>query len=274
MKRIVAELKSRDDYEARMNQVECSTCGREANRPEYRIFGEKEWKSAFQELKVDCSECANQKELAKIMNTNKRNLREIIKERFEKDYWIIPPDLLSAGFKNFKTNNNSVFEAKRAVMEYVKTFDSNPESRYNLLLMGNSGAGKSHLAVTKARTLKEKGFIVGFLTSGTLLTKIQDTWKEKDHQSKEKIYKDLEMFELLVIDDIGSEAKSASEYDWSKKELFEIVERRKCKPTIYTSNFNIEHLPTAIGEKVFSRLHYNTKFIEIVTEVYRKSKRI
>lgn len=160
-------------------------------------------------------------------------------------------------------------------MDFVKTFiEMDSVKRYNLLLMGNTGAGKTHLAIAIARTLKEKGFLVGVLTTGTLLSIIKATFQKGASQTEKGIFNDLRKFDLLVLDDIGSEARGKDEFDWSKSKLYEIVNHRVGKPTIYTSNFNEQHLPTAIGERVFSRLYNNTKFIELVTDDYRKKFQI
>lgn len=276
MSHYVEELKERDDYEARMNTVPCDFCEGQAYRPEYRILGESEWKPTSPHLKEECSRCASQKVFEEFATKGKEDLRNNLAKRFEDEYWFIPEDLKQAGFKNFKVNGgSSVLEAKRIAMDYTKNFvGTDPEQRHNLLIMGSVGTGKTHLSAAIARTLKEQGVLVGLLTTGTLLTKIKATYQKGASKTEEDIFRDLKKFELLVLDDLGSEAKSKDEFDWSKNKLFEIVNTRIGKPTIYTSNFNEKHLPTAIGERVFSRLNNNTKFIELVTDDYRKNYRI
>ncbi|WP_265154661.1 P-loop NTPase family protein [Bacillus altitudinis] len=121
--------------------------------------------------------------------------------------------------------------------------------------------------------LKEEGFLVGVLTTGTLLSKIKSTYQKGASKTEEDVFKDISKFDLLILDDLGSEARSNDEFDWSKNKLFEIVNHRIGKPTIYTSNFNELHLPTAIGERVFSRLQYNNKFIELIADDFRTNFR-
>ncbi|MFJ9386988.1 ATP-binding protein [Peribacillus sp. NPDC101481] len=273
MKHYVAELKDRDDYEARMSEGECASCRRKANKPEYRIFGQKEWRSAYKEGEIECKACADQKELDKVLERNKTGLHEQLTSRFEKEYWHIPDDLKNAGFKNFKVDGyGNVSEAKKAAMDYVKTFAAlYPENRYNLTIMGPPGTGKTHLVTAIARTLKEQEFLVMLLTTGALLSKIKATYQKGASQTEEGIFNYLRKADLLVLDDLGSEARSKDEFDWSKNKLFEIINLRIGKPTIYTSNFNEQHLPTAIGERAFSRLYNNNKFIELVTDDYRKN---
>ncbi|WP_100400613.1 ATP-binding protein [Bacillus sp. FJAT-44742] len=272
MKHYVEELQNRNDYEARMAEEVCIVCRGKANSPEYRIHGEKEWKRACKELEIKCKACTEQKELARVLERNKIKSNEHLNRRFEKEYWFIPEDLKNAGFKNFTVGNEgTLHEAKRTTMDYVKTFHSlAQEKRSNLLIMGNPGTGKTHLTTAVARTLKEKGILVGHLTTGTLLSKIKSTYQKGSKQTEEGIFNDLRKFELLVLDDLGSEARSKDEFDWSKNKLFEIVNLRVGKPTIYTSNFNEQHLPSAVGERVYSRLHHRTNFIKLVTEDFRK----
>jgi DNA replication protein DnaC len=58
--------------------------------------------------------------------------------------------------------------------------------------------------------------------------------------------------------------------------IFELVESRSGKPTIYTSNLTDTDLPKAVGGRVFSRLYDNTKFIDLFIENYdyRKTRKI
>ncbi|RKQ32307.1 ATP-binding protein [Oceanobacillus halophilus] len=272
LKHFVTELKDRDDFDVRASERKCVICSKMTTVPEYRFYEKKEWTPAINEQSINCKSCTDQKELAKVLKANHISTKEYLSKRFEKQYWEIPDDLKHAGFKNFLVDSNSnVFEAKRTSIEYVKKFtEIEPERRYNLLIMGNPGTGKTHLVTAIARTLRKKGFLVGFITTGKLLGKIQSTFNKGSSYTKEDIYKDIKRFDLLILDDLGSEAKSKDEFDWSKKELFEIVNLRIRKPTIYTTNYNEKHLPTAIGERVYSRLYNNTKFIKLVTDDYRK----
>ncbi|MGO5012795.1 ATP-binding protein [Niallia sp. Sow4_A1] len=155
----------------------------------------------------------------------------------------------------------------------MKTFLASEQDRYNLLIQGNPGTGKTHLCVAIARTLKEKGFIVGFLTTGQLLSKIKSTYNKASIITEENIFKDLKKLDLLILDDLGAEASGGND-DWRKSIIFEIVESRSGKPTIYTSNLTDQDLPMVVGERVFSRLYDNTKFIDLFTEDYRKKLRI
>lgn len=275
MKHHVKELKNRDDYEVRISEGQCAVCRRGVEKLQFRIFGKEEWKSACEDWKIMCKECKDHMELNKVLEGSNSNHREKLTSRLEAEYLHIPKDLKNAGFKNFNVHDNNVLNAKKAAMDFTKTFaDMEAENRYNLMIMGNPGTGKTHLVTAIARTLKKQGFLIGLITTGTLLSKIKATYKKGGSQTEESIFNDLKKFDLLILDDIGSEARSRDEFDWSKNKLFEIVNLRNGKSTIYTSNFNEQHLSNVVGERVCSRLYYNTKFIELVTDDYRKNFQI
>ncbi|MGM7637588.1 ATP-binding protein [Bacillus sp. Hm123] len=274
VKRYVPELQDRDDFTVKTQRRVCDKCGSESNSAFlYKIQESTEWIEV--PVSDECLDCNKAKELQEFMKKQELQASSDRRERLMKDYLMIPSDLVAAGFKNYKETNHVTARALKEAVEYTKHFLANQEEdRYGLILMGSCGTGKSHLCVAIARTLKEKGFAVGFLTTGALLAKIKTTYSKGASQSEEDIFKDLQRFDLLILDDIGSETGSKDEFAWSKTKLFEVVNNRIGKPTIYTSNFNEVELPQAIGERTFSRMFNKTKFIDVFTDDYRKTLRI
>jgi len=269
----VEELKERkrDEFKVRKQLHNCLECGHNVESIEYCIKGEEEWKLAH--TKVLCKTCRDIKEIPKAMERKRGAARTQLRERVKKEYWHIPEDLNEAGFKNFKiSNNSSLLEAKRVSMAYIKAVLEG--KAHNLLLMGKPGTGKTHLATAIARTAKKEGLSVGFLTTGMLLTIYKSTYKSGSEKTEEDVIKDIKQFDLLILDDLGSEATGNSEFDWTKKRIFETVNSRIGKPTVYTSNYNDEHLPRAIGERVYSRLNNHTIFIQVIAEDCRQKRRI
>ena len=276
LKYYVPELKDRDDYEIRDVYLDCEVCGKKnsAVTTQYRLLGSDIWKNASSEKRMcwDCWKQEQNKEFQKELELDNERRKKEMADRLTKEYFFIPEDLKDAGFKNYEHVNNVAARAKQAAVQYYKDFIA--DKRYNLLLMGSPGTGKTHLCTAIARSLKQEGILVGFLTTGTLLRKIKTTYQKGASKTEEEIINDIKKFELLVLDDLGSEASTKDEFAWSKKTLFEIVNSRIGKPTIYTTNFNEEALPNAVGEHVFSRLNNNTKFVDMFTDDYRKNFRI
>lgn len=220
----------------------------------------------------DCSNCRSQEALNDYMANSLREQRDEIAKRLDTEYFNVPKNLKKAGFKNYYETDVVTAKAKEEAIRFTKAFLES-ETVYNLLIMGNPGTGKTHLCSAIARTVRDKGFIVGFLTTGHLLSLIKKTYQNGAAKSEWEILKDIRKMDLLILDDVGSEATGGND-DWRKCMLFEIVESRNGKPTIYTSNLTDTDLPMAVGERVFSRLYDNTKFIDLFTEDYRKRLQI
>lgn len=246
--------------------LKCPDCGKNERRGLFYRTDHGDWQPNGETF---CKYCEDKK-LAKRLTTI--TFPENLKERLEREYYLIPENLKNAGFKNYEELDDITTKAKEAAMNYAKEFLAG--ERFNLLILGNPGTGKSHLSVAIARTIKLKDYIVGYLTTGEVLRKIKNTYRPGASKTEEDIFKDLKRFDLLVLDDLGSESVGGND-DWRKAMLFEIVNSRLGLPTVYTSNLDDLQLPEAVGSRVSSRLYDNTKFIDIFTADYRqKLKRV
>jgi DNA replication protein DnaC len=138
-----------------------------------------------------------------------------MEERLDAEYYRPPSILKNAGFKNYQETNKVTARAKEDVIYFTKELMELKKGEQNLLVMGNTGTGKTHLCTAAARTLKEKGFTVVFLTSGQLLAKIKSTYQRESLKTSQEILNDIEKLNLLILDDVGSEA-TGSNGDWRK----------------------------------------------------------
>jgi len=271
VKKRVLSLRDKE-FEAIYQDVKCQKCREnEAQELVYRVFGENDWKKVSEIDELWCKECRD-KSLIETTDDVEAYRNRAIAER----YWFIPDDLIEAGFRNYDPCDEQTEKARSLCMKYVQHFSNNSkEDRANLVLMGSCGSGKSHLSVAIARTIKDKGFTVGFITTGELLTKIKSTYNKHSSVSEGQILDDIKKLDLLIIDDLAAETHNLKDdFSWSKTKIFDIVNARIGKPTIYSSNLNDKALEKAVGERVFSRLNKNTKFIELFTEDYRKRLRV
>ncbi|MDM5310347.1 ATP-binding protein [Peribacillus frigoritolerans] len=271
VKKLVPKLADRDDFEAEYQyKLPCSSCREEtAIGLFYRILNQEDWYAASETM--ECSVCRDREAFNVNQSKSLEELRASISERLTNEYFLLPEDLMDAGFKNFEKTNDVSSKAKEEAMSYTKMFLAGDQ--YNLLIMGNPGTGKSHLCTAIARTIKETGCSVGFLTTGKLLSIIKTAYSKGAAKSEEDILRDIKKIDLLVLDDVGSEAIGGND-NWRKGMIFEIVECRSGKPTIYTTNLTDTVLPVAVGDRVFSRLYKNTKFIDLFIENYDYRKKL
>lgn len=254
---------------------DCPKCGQRKDNSTgaifYRVNKDRKWIQLGETF--ECSNCRGHEALDLYMENSLKKQRHEIAHRLERDYFHIPQNLKGAGFKNYYETDIVTAKAKEEAICYTKAFLEDENESYNLLIMGNPGTGKTHLCSAIARTAKEEGYTVGFLTTGYLLSLIKTTYQKGAGKSERGILRDIGKLDLLILDDVGSEAIGGND-DWRKTIIFEVVESRSGKPTIYTSNLTDTDLPMAVGERVFSRLYDNTKFIDLFTEDYRKRLQI
>lgn len=268
--KLVPELEGKDyEIEFKTN-LACPDCGKSGSIGTVALFYRMAYGKWIQAGKTfKCSSCRDTEALKIYMENSLReqNIERTI--RLIKEYFLLSNHLKEAGFKNYYETNKITASAKAKAISFTKSYLSSDSKNNNLLIMGNPGTGKSHLCAAIARTIKEQGFSVGFLTTGQLLSKIKATYKQGSMKTEEEVFRDIKKLDLLILDDLGSEAIGGND-DWRKGILFEVIECRYGKATIYTSNLTDIDLPVAVGERVFSRLHDNTKFIDLFTDDYRK----
>ncbi|MFE4140477.1 ATP-binding protein [Peribacillus sp. YIM B13472] len=273
VKKMVPILVDCDDFELKYQcNLPCPGCGdKTGSGLFYRISNKKVWLQDGDTMK--CSVCRDREAFKNYQDKSLKELISSVGERLTKEYFFLPESLKNPGFNNYQETNNITAGAKERAVSFTKTFLASTDACHNLLIMGNPGTGKTHLCAAIARNIKQKGFTVGFLTTGKLLSMIRETYQKEPAKTESEILRDITRLDLLILDDVGSEAKGGND-DWRKGMFFEIVESRSGKPTIYTSNLTDVDLPVAVGKRVYSRLHDNTQFIDLFTEDYRKNLRI
>jgi DNA replication protein DnaC len=110
--------------------------------------------------------------------------------------------------------------AKRTVQTFVREYPGGDQS--GLLLMGNSGVGKTHLAVAALRELIGRGHNGYFCEYGTLLREIQNSYRAENEMSEIRILQPVLSAEVLVIDDLGCIKPS----DWVRDTVGYILNAR------------------------------------------------
>jgi DNA replication protein DnaC len=169
-------------------------------------------------------------------------------------------------FDNYKPTNKTQELALEVARDFYETYD--PKESRNLLFSGLYGVGKSHLAFSIVRDLMMKKEVTCIFTSvPKLLTHIRDTFRKDSDVSELQLLIALEEIDVLVLDDIGAEKES----DWVHEKIFELIDSRAGKHTIYTTNLSSVELDQKIGKRNFSRLIMDTEIVRIEGEDNRES---
>lgn len=124
-----------------------------------------------------------------------------------------------------------------------------------LLLLGQVGSGKTHLAAAAVNYLLERERRNLLFTGATDFFEELKSSFDADEESKSKAWRlqqKVKKVPFLVIDDLGSHNFS----DWARSVLFTILNYRlnEMQTTIITTNLNSEQLRENLGNRLMSRL--------------------
>lgn len=152
------------------------------------------------------------------------------------------PKYRGCTFDNYEISpdNREAYQAARA---FTTAW---PDSK-DLLIYGNPGNGKSHLAAAIGNALLADDVIVVFAAYVDLLEAIKATYNGGDG-SEAAILDAICRADLLILDDLGVERPS----EYTLDVLFRITERRgrNFRRTVYTTNYSPPELVIRYGKAV------------------------
>ncbi len=150
-------------------------------------------------------------------------------------------------FETFKETpeNQKALELCR---EFVKGFDNWTRG---IMLTGEVGRGKTHLAAAVANELLNRLYTVVFGNITNIISLIRSSYSRNDLQENE-ILDTLAAVDLLIIDDLGKENDSS----YTKSLIYQIINRRyeDNGKVVITTNLNSADLQQKFGEATVSRL--------------------
>ena len=185
----------------------------------------------------------------------------------------IPERYADCSFDNFTVYDNGYLEAAiRRARQFAVDF---PVVKKGLLFIGRPGVGKTHLAVATLRAAMAESNLQGaFEDTRRLLASLRHGYEQKS-RDEAKVYERIIDAELLVLDDIGAERRTAWVEDTLDRLETIVIERYNAKrPTIFTTNYfdnddAIEGLRVRIGSRLLSRLHEMCHWYELYGPDYR-----
>lgn len=258
------ELKEKVNVDdVKLIKFECSQCkGKTIDGWEFEFEGSKQQITAA----TVCNSCGT-KELSRqvTIELDEKRVGQLISN------WWYMNDKEQSGFKNYIDTTKCTQEAKKNAIAYTQLFSTKSLKEKNLLIMGNPGTGKTHLSKAIARTLRARGFKVGYIPAVDLFNKIKATY---DTGQTERLFKEMKELDLLVIDDMGVETTKVNDVSWTIRTWTEIIDARLGLTNIWTTNLEDTNLGNIVGQRAFSRMYEDTRFIDLFTDDYRKTKSV
>ena len=156
-------------------------------------------------------------------------------------------------------NKNLVLELARC--EYI-------DRKENLLALGNSGTGKTHIALALGLAACQKGYRVRFTTAASL---VHELIEAKDEKRLMRYQKQMATHELLIVDELGFVPLSKT----GAELLFEVFSQRyERTSTMVTSNLPFSEWTETLGSErltgaLLDRLTHHVHILEMNGESYR-----
>ena len=161
---------------------------------------------------------------------------------------------------------NKLLVLELARCEYV-------ERRENVIALGNSGTGKTHVALGLGLAACQKGLAVGFTTAAALVHELREA---RDERRLLRLQKQLAAYRLLIIDELGYVPLSST----GAELLFEVFSQRYERGSvIVTSNLPFDEWTSVFGTErltgaLLDRLTHHVHILELNGDSYRlKSSR-
>jgi DNA replication protein DnaC len=185
----------------------------------------------------------------------------------------IPKRYQHCTLANFTAYNESLQNAQAAAQRVAEAF---PALTRGLLLEGQPGVGKTHLAVAVLKQVIQTTAARGlFYDTRGLLRLTRSTYDPSIRMTELEILRPVMTADLLVLDDLGAEKTT----EWVDETMNLIVNTRysERRLTIFTSNYldipddtDPNSLLFRIGFRMRSRLHEMCEFLQLDGADYRE----
>lgn len=168
----------------------------------------------------------------------------------------IPPRFSSRRFDDYRAETEGQKRALRICKAYADSFEENLKLGRSILMLGNVGTGKTHLAASVGnQILLETKHSVLYATASQVIRHVKNSFDRDADHTESDAYAAFGKPQLLILDEVG--VQNATEFELTV--MFEVINWRyeEMLPTMVISNRSIEDLPRFLGDRVVDRLREN-----------------
>ena len=192
-------------------------------------------------------------------------------EMIDREHRMIERRIKAAKFPAVKSLDSFDFKAipalnKMQVLELARC--EWVERRENVIALGPSGTGKTHIALGLGLSACQKGLSVGFVTAAALVHELMEA---RDERRLLRLQKQMVSHKLLIIDELGFVPLSKT----GAELLFELISQRYERgATLITSNLPFDEWTETFGSErltgaLLDRLTHHVNILEMNGESYR-----
>ncbi len=142
------------------------------------------------------------------------------------------------------------------------------ERRENVIALGPSGTGKTHVALGLGLAACQKGLSVGFTTAAALVSEMMEA---RDERRLLRFQKQMAACQLLILDELGFVPLSKT----GAELLFELISQRYERgATLITSNLPFDEWTETLGSErltgaLLDRITHHVNILEMNGDSYR-----
>jgi len=142
------------------------------------------------------------------------------------------------------------------------------DRRDNVIALGNSGTGKTHIALGLGLAACQNGLAVGFITAAALVHELMEA---RDEKRLLRLQKQLAKYKLLIIDELGFVPLSKTGAELQ----FEVFSQRYERgSTLVTSNLPFDEWTEIFGSErltgaLLDRVTHHVHILEMNGDNYR-----
>lgn len=167
------------------------------------------------------------------------------------------------------------YQAMERILNTCRSYaeDFSPERSGSLMMLGDTGLGKTHLSLAVAGALLEKGFSVIYDSAGSLLRKMEnDQFRRGGSDPQEDTASLLQECDLLILDDFGTEF----DYAYNRSAVYTLINGRisSGKPIIVNTNLTLKEIQARYGDRILSRLLSSSNILQFYGKDIRIQQRI
>lgn len=166
----------------------------------------------------------------------------------------IPPRFMDRTFENFRSVDGKS-EALSFMRDYAENFAEACRLGRSIIMIGEPGVGKTHLACALAAYVASRGYRVIYTSAYRMFHRIRGTWSRGSDERTSDVIEEFASVDLLILDEVGLHLGTEAD----RVDLFDVINERygRMLPTVMISNLDREGTEAYLGTRIYDRMREN-----------------